>query len=330
MSRVREAKRHTQLAVDRLEQRELLSANVVNGTLYVEAGDLDDVVRIDLRNSSLIVRENHELYRFDASNVNRIVVLTKAGHDRVTIDPDITLPVVVRAGSGDDIIRGGSGNDRIYGGSGNDRLYGRDGDDRLYGQRGDDRLFGQDGDDYLFGHRGHDELRGGRGYDRLRGGRDADDYYGHWDDDVPGHELREYEHHYRYEHRHRDDSPRDDSGHWSDSRYEYEVEYKAYLTGSGGRHAKVEYEVENEHGMTKTEFEVKVWGATPGEVLDVYVDGQLVGQVLIGPYGTGKLKYTTYPHKPGHRPFPDNFPTITDGTSVAVGDMNGTLRVWYS
>ncbi len=325
MSRVRRKKRGARLSVNPLERRELLSANVVNGTLYVEAGDLDDIVRVDLQNSTLVVRENHELYRFDASTVRRIVVLTKAGDDRITIDPEITIPVAVRAGAGDDLIRGGSGRDRLYGGSGDDRIYGRRGDDLLFGQAGDDDLYGQAGDDSLYGHRGDDELYGGRGHDRLRGGRDLDDYMGYErHDDVPARELREYrEHDHEYDHDDDDDISPKDGGF-------RELEYKAYLTGADGVFAKVEYEQTNKYGPMKAKFEVEVAGANPGDVFDVYVDGQLVGQVTVGPRGKGKLEFATHPYEPEYQPFPDNFPTITDGTTVQVGTMEGVLRIWPS
>jgi len=85
--------------------------------------------------------------------------------DRVSVAPNVTIPVTMRGGAGDDVLIGGSGPDKLIGGEGNDRLV---------GGRGDDLLFGGDGDDVLIAGPGHDVLRGGAGEDRLIEGPGAD------------------------------------------------------------------------------------------------------------------------------------------------------------
>ena len=44
------------------------------------------------------------------------------GNDTMTAEPDVTIPIVVAGGSGNDILRGARGNDVLDGGDGNDTL----------------------------------------------------------------------------------------------------------------------------------------------------------------------------------------------------------------
>jgi hypothetical protein len=83
------------------------------------------------------------------------------GDDRVTVAKEISVPVTMRGGAGNDVLLGGSGPDKLIGG---------EGDDRLFGGRGDDQLFGGPGVDTLFAGRGDDLVRGGPEDDRLGGG----------------------------------------------------------------------------------------------------------------------------------------------------------------
>lgn len=283
-------------SLERLEDRQLLSAFVSNGTLFVEGGDLDDLVRVYPDNGNIVVRENSELYTFNAADVQQITILAKKGDDRVIIDPSIDLPTTIYAGDGDDIVRGGKGSDEIYGGRGHDLLAGRDGDDWLYGQAGKDKLRGG---------RGHDILRGGRHGDDMRGGHGLDDYHYDKDDHVPEHEKHEH------------------------GGKKLETEYKAYMSANGVL-GKAEYGEKNKNGMLKKKFEAEVKGAAPGDTFDVVVDGIVVGTIVVGPSGKGKLEYTTHPDSPHDQPFPPGFPAISDGTVVQIGSMSGTLRLVYS
>jgi RTX calcium-binding nonapeptide repeat (4 copies) len=85
--------------------------------------------------------------------------------DHVSVAKNITVPVTMRGGAGDDVLLGGGGPDKLIGGQGNDRLV---------GWRGDDVLYGGPGDDTLLGGPGNDVLRGGPGEDRLIEGLGAD------------------------------------------------------------------------------------------------------------------------------------------------------------
>lgn len=88
-----------------------------------------------------------------------------AGDDRVSVAANVSIPVTMRGGAGDDVLLGGSGPDRLIGGEGNDRLD---------GGRGNDLLFGGDGNDVLIAGPGHDVLHGGYGEDKLVEGPGAD------------------------------------------------------------------------------------------------------------------------------------------------------------
>jgi hypothetical protein len=87
------------------------------------------------------------------------------GADRVAVAPEISIPVTMRGGAGDDVLLGGGGPDKLIGG---------EGDDRLVGGRGDDLLLGGPGTDVLIGGPGNDVLRGGYGEDTLTAGSGND------------------------------------------------------------------------------------------------------------------------------------------------------------
>lgn len=89
-----------------------------------------------------------------------------AGDDRVVVARNVSVPVTLRGGAGDDVLVGGAGPDKLLGGPGADTLVGWKGADFLYGGPGRDRLLGGPG---------ADTLRGGPGLDILRGGPGADD-----------------------------------------------------------------------------------------------------------------------------------------------------------
>lgn len=89
------------------------------------------------------------------------------GDDNVSVAPEVTIPITMRGGTGDDQLHGGSGGDKLIGGAGRDLLYGQRGEDALYGGQGSDELFGGPGNDLLNGGPGVDNERGGPGRDKL-------------------------------------------------------------------------------------------------------------------------------------------------------------------
>jgi Ca2+-binding RTX toxin-like protein len=102
-----------------------------------------------------------------APSIAAFEVNSGAGDDRVSVAKNITVPVTMRGGAGDDVLLGGGGPDKLIGGQGNDRLIGWRGDDVLYGGPGDDVLIGGPGDDFLGGGSGMDTLVGGTGANEM-------------------------------------------------------------------------------------------------------------------------------------------------------------------
>jgi len=96
------------------------------------------------------------------------------GDDTITVDADVSFPVIVYGGDGNDTITGGAGDDLLYGGEGNDVFSGGTGNDTIYGNRGADTLSGGTGDDQIFGGIGRDAINGGDGDDSLLGGNGMD------------------------------------------------------------------------------------------------------------------------------------------------------------
>ena len=97
----------------------------------------------------------------EAAPIGGFEVNAGTGDDKVTVAANITVPVT---------LRGGPGNDKLVGGGGADKLIGGSGDDFLIGQAGADSLYGGAGADHLWGGSGNDLLRGGPGEDVMVGG----------------------------------------------------------------------------------------------------------------------------------------------------------------
>jgi len=104
----------------------------------------------------------------DAPSIAGFEVNSGGGDDQVSVAKNVSIPVTMRGGAGDDRLFGGAGPDKLLGGAGDDRLVGWRGADVLYGGAGEDVLLGGPGADVLSGGPGYDVLRGGGGNDELR------------------------------------------------------------------------------------------------------------------------------------------------------------------
>jgi Ca2+-binding RTX toxin-like protein len=159
-------------AVEALEQRRFMAADLTNGVLTIQATDFDDTVIVrneqlvlQLRGglkthlSTVVVEENGVVTgRFNPWDITRIEGYMHQGNDYFRNDTAINSMVL-----------GGQGNDTLIGGSGRDELYGRKDNDTLMGRGGEDFLFGEDGNDRLDG--GADGI-----VDHLFGGIQADTF----------------------------------------------------------------------------------------------------------------------------------------------------------
>ena len=104
----------------------------------------------------------------DAPMIAGFEVNSSDGDDRVTVAKDVSVPVTMRGGPGDDFLLGGAGRDKLIGGPGDDRLSGWRGADLLYGGPGEDVLVGGPGDDVLRGGPDMDSLAAGPGKNDVR------------------------------------------------------------------------------------------------------------------------------------------------------------------
>jgi Ca2+-binding RTX toxin-like protein len=102
-----------------------------------------------------------------APSIAGFEVNSGGGGDHVVVAKNVTVPVTMRGGAGDDLLVGGSGPDKLIGGQGDDRLVGWQGNDLLYGGPGDDVLIGGPGSDVLGGGSGMDTLVGGPGTNEM-------------------------------------------------------------------------------------------------------------------------------------------------------------------
>jgi RTX calcium-binding nonapeptide repeat (4 copies) len=90
------------------------------------------------------------------------------GNDSVVVSSQVTIPVTMRGGPGDDTLAGGGGPDKLIGGDGNDRLIGKGGNDLIFGGPGNDTIYGGSGEDTLRGGLGNDVISGGSGVNSIR------------------------------------------------------------------------------------------------------------------------------------------------------------------
>ena len=183
--------KHARLAicssVEALEQRRLLSATLVDGTLFVVGTAAQDGIHLNVfaneGGPSFIVGGVYPLggpgesIRFPAADVRSIVIRAGAGDDRVNfwvpLSPGsfpVRVPARIDAGIGNDEVYGTKQKDFILGGFGNDTIRGGDGNDWTDGGWGDDYLDGEGHNDVVSGGRGNDTVYGWWGDDRLFGG----------------------------------------------------------------------------------------------------------------------------------------------------------------
>jgi Ca2+-binding RTX toxin-like protein len=184
-----------------------------DGTLTLLMGPRaqERTVEKDVEDETFVVKQVGEFIQvwafgkvdvYNYVNVREIYADGGTGNDRISIDPDVTWPVVLLGGSGDDwlvagsrqaVLAGGDGDDWIVGSSvvdlihgndGNDRIWGRAGDDTIYAGNGDDEVDGEDGNDVIFVGEGINRAKGGTGRDRMTGGSQRDVFYGGEDGDF--------------------------------------------------------------------------------------------------------------------------------------------------
>ena len=136
-----------------------------DGRQYV----IDSIVQLEVGSTvcSHPVDKPNELL-CDAPSIAGFEVNAGGGDDNVSVAKDVSVPVTLRGGAGDDVLIGGSGPDKLVGGNGDDRLVGWRGDDLLYGGPGMDELIGGPGADLVHGGFGQDILAAGPGKNVIK------------------------------------------------------------------------------------------------------------------------------------------------------------------
>jgi Ca2+-binding RTX toxin-like protein len=160
----------------------------VDGTLSVlDSNAADEFVTVSLSGGNISVNSNGNTTVFSAGDVDEIEVVLGSGDDIVVITSNITVPVTIEGGAGDDILVGGGGRSVLIGGEGNDILSGSllaSAADVLLGGDGDDILAGFGGNDVLVGGNGNDSILGGGGRDVLIGSYNQDLLVGNDGEDI--------------------------------------------------------------------------------------------------------------------------------------------------
>jgi Ca2+-binding RTX toxin-like protein len=130
----------------------IAGVGVHDGVLQVVGTDSGDNVTINKQDDSryrVVANFLPQNKTISMTEVTGIYVLLCGGNDQATVAGDITTPVRLDGGDGNDKLKGGAGHDVLLGGAGDDLLVGRHGRDLLVGGRGADRLIGNPDDDIL-------------------------------------------------------------------------------------------------------------------------------------------------------------------------------------
>lgn len=125
-----------------------LPYQIVNGQLSLTANPSADTVELAAGGSGYILTVNGTPYAISGA-LSSVVISGGEGADFIRVSSQITIPVTLIGGAGNDTLRGGSGNDVIVGDEGNDLVIGRDGNDLLIGGTGADFLVGREDADIL-------------------------------------------------------------------------------------------------------------------------------------------------------------------------------------
>ena len=101
-----------------LESRQMLSATLTDGRLFVAGTDLNDAIVLSVNPTApavLNVRVNARTWRFNTAAVRSIRVEARAGRDSIDART-IGINTSMNGGLGSDTMRGGRGNDVLHGG----------------------------------------------------------------------------------------------------------------------------------------------------------------------------------------------------------------------
>ncbi len=125
-----------------------LPYTITSGQLALSGNAGADTVELVKSGANFILTFNGTPYTINSS-LSSVVINGGSGADFIRVSSQITIPVSLVGGAGDDTLRGGSGDDVIIGDDGNDIIVGRDGQDLMIGGTGADYLVGREDADIL-------------------------------------------------------------------------------------------------------------------------------------------------------------------------------------
>jgi Ca2+-binding RTX toxin-like protein len=317
--------------------------------------DTDDVTQIYID-----ARKGNDWIRLDVSVTTDATLIGGQGNDKILAGGGIDS---VFGGPGNDHIFAGAGNDTISGGAGNDWIWGQDGDDSIHGDVGHDHVFGGAGLDQLWGDFGHDHLFGDEDNDTLHGGDGHDQVHGNTGDDLvygdAGNDLLFGDDGQDQlfggdDHDHLWGGADDDilkGGAGNDkldglggnnlldgdagtnqlvNGFQVDVDDQliALLTSSGAATAEATYQQVIINNQVETELVIEVEQATPGP-LDVTIEGDLVGPIVIEADGTGRVVFSSDPVLGESLPLPDGL-DLQVGSTIMIGlDLSGPFAARF-
>ncbi len=172
--------------LESLEQRRLLSAELVGEELRIDGTEGDDAIVIESADPGQVVLFGVEGVEDGTvfEGVSSIIARLKGGDDSATVVGALLtaagtpMSVRIQGGEGNDTLIGGDGSETLLGGEGDDEIDAGGGDDEIRGGAGDDVIDGGAGDDAIVGGKHADEVRGGAGSDMLVGGFGFDNLIG--------------------------------------------------------------------------------------------------------------------------------------------------------
>lgn len=149
-----------------------------NRRLWVWGTAQDDVISVDISNTSLRVVVNSNTWYFPLGEVSAVEIRGECGADAINVGAGV-VPVTIMGGDGNDtitsstgsdsLIDGGTGNNLIQAGNGKNTIITADGNDTITGGSGNDSILSGAGDDVVNGGGGDDTIDGGCGNDTIHG-----------------------------------------------------------------------------------------------------------------------------------------------------------------
>ncbi|MFK7822119.1 MAG: calcium-binding protein [Planctomycetaceae bacterium] len=180
----------TEPAIESLEDRRLLTAEIVGKTLLITGTEGRDTILVTKENQRFVVVENGQEPQLFGPlgplGLTRIEINGLGGADHLQTK-GVTVVSVINGGDGDDyikagksanLLRGNAGDDTIIGSGLRDIISGGSGNDFIRGQADGDVIGGGNGNDTILGTSGADQIDGGNGNDSILAGAGADHVFG--------------------------------------------------------------------------------------------------------------------------------------------------------